>query len=177
MRRIDLKRGLFVGRFNPFHLGHLMVVKEILAEENEVIIAIGSTQESHTLKNPFTAGERVWMIHESLKEAEISLDQVFVITIPDLFRNSIWIHHVRSYCPPFTRAYTNNNHTRRLFKEAGIDVKPTGVFNRTDFNGSKIRELMLEGSRWQKMVPKAVIKIIGTIDGIERIRNISKKTD
>ncbi|MEM3766696.1 MAG: adenylyltransferase/cytidyltransferase family protein, partial [Candidatus Bathyarchaeia archaeon] len=32
------KRGLFVGRFQPFHKGHLHVIKEILSEVDELVI-------------------------------------------------------------------------------------------------------------------------------------------
>ena len=59
------ERGLFVGRFNPFHKGHLKAVQDILEQEDEIIIAIGSTQQSHTVSDPFTAGERVLMIISS----------------------------------------------------------------------------------------------------------------
>ncbi|RLF01945.1 MAG: nicotinamide-nucleotide adenylyltransferase, partial [Thermoprotei archaeon] len=55
-------RGLFVGRFQPFHLGHLKALRWILEREDEVIICIGSAQYSHSLRNPFTVGERVEMI-------------------------------------------------------------------------------------------------------------------
>ena len=41
------KRGLFVGRFQPFHLGHLDMVKYALTEVDELIIVIGSAQDSH----------------------------------------------------------------------------------------------------------------------------------
>ncbi|MEM3079801.1 MAG: adenylyltransferase/cytidyltransferase family protein, partial [Thermoproteota archaeon] len=51
-------RGLFIGRFQPFHLGHLKAVEYIINRVDEVIIGIGSAQYSHTLENPFTAGER-----------------------------------------------------------------------------------------------------------------------
>ncbi|MBP7820288.1 MAG: adenylyltransferase/cytidyltransferase family protein, partial [Candidatus Methanofastidiosum sp.] len=51
-------RALYIGRFQPFHLGHLHVVKLILNSSKEIIIAIGSSQVSHTIQNPFTAGER-----------------------------------------------------------------------------------------------------------------------
>ncbi|MEM0023032.1 MAG: adenylyltransferase/cytidyltransferase family protein, partial [Archaeoglobaceae archaeon] len=48
-------RALFIGRFQPYHLGHHEVVKKILEEVDELIIGIGSAQESHSLENPFTA--------------------------------------------------------------------------------------------------------------------------
>src|SRR5256885_9498938 len=51
-------RALFVGRFQPFHRGHLSMVKRILESNSEIIVGIGSAQYSHTGENPFTAGER-----------------------------------------------------------------------------------------------------------------------
>lgn len=174
---MNKKRGLFLGRFNPFHLGHLMAVKEILDKEEELIIAIGTTQHSHSLENPFTAGERVLMIHAAMKEAKISLDRLFIVTIPDIFRNSVWVSHLRSYCPPFSCVYTNNSLTKRLFNEAGSKVLSTGPFNRDDFKGSQIRDLMVNGDEWKFMVPNAVLKVIESIDGLNRLQDIIHETD
>jgi len=66
-----VKRGLIVGRFQPFHKGHLHAVKRVLEEVDEIIIVVGSAQYSHRLDNPFTAGERLLMIRRALQEAEI----------------------------------------------------------------------------------------------------------
>lgn len=52
-------RGIYPGRFQPFHLGHLEVLKWGLNKVDELIVLVGSAQESHTLTNPFTAGERI----------------------------------------------------------------------------------------------------------------------
>lgn len=170
-------RGLFVGRFNPFHKGHLKAVQHILEQEEEIIIAIGSTQESHTISDPFTAGERVLMIRAAMKEAKIPLDRVYIVTIPDIHRNSVWVSHLHSYCPPFTCAYTNNSLTRRLFLEAGMEVRSTGPFNRNNFKGAQIRKYMAEGTKWDHMVPKAVLDVIESIDGLNRIQDIIHESD
>lgn len=47
------KTALFVGRFQPFHLGHLKVIKDILKKNDFIVIAIGSSDEKNTDKNPF----------------------------------------------------------------------------------------------------------------------------
>lgn len=174
---MNKRRGLFVGRFNPFHKGHLKAVQHILEQEDEIIIAIGSTQQSHTISDPFTAGERLLMIRAAMKEAEVPPDRVYIVTIPDIHRNSVWVSHLRSYCPPFMRVYTNNSLTRRLFVEAGMEVRSTGPFNRVDFKGAQIREFMAEGTKWRHMVPKAVLDVIESVDGLDRIKDIIHETD
>lgn len=45
-------RGLFVGRFQPFHLGHLEAIKDTLGEVDELVIVIGSAQYSHDVDDP-----------------------------------------------------------------------------------------------------------------------------
>jgi nicotinamide-nucleotide adenylyltransferase len=58
-------RGLYVGRFQPFHLGHLDAIKYTLKEVDELVIVIGSAQYSHNANNPFTAGERLVMVRQA----------------------------------------------------------------------------------------------------------------
>ena len=62
-----MKRGLIVGRFQPYHAGHHNSVKKILQEVDELVIVVGSSDNSHTVPNPFTAGERIEMISCCLK--------------------------------------------------------------------------------------------------------------
>ncbi len=165
-------RGLFIGRFQPYHLGHHEVVKRILEEVDELIIGIGSAQESHSIENPFTAGERVLMISRALDELEIR-KKVYIIPLEDIYRNSLWVAHVCSMVPPFDVVYTNNPLVYRLFKEAGFRVLKPAMVNRTEYHGTEIRRKMLEGEDWEKYVPKAVVEVIKEIKGIERIREIA----
>ena len=67
-----MKRGLIVGRFQPYHIGHHNAIKKILAKVDELIIVIGSAKQSHEQSNPFTAGERIEMISEALKAEGIN---------------------------------------------------------------------------------------------------------
>ncbi len=55
-------RGLYIGRFQPYHNGHDKMMSIISSNVDEVIIGIGSSQESYTLYNPFTYEERLRMI-------------------------------------------------------------------------------------------------------------------
>jgi len=78
-----LTAGLYVGRFQPFHLGHLEAVKHILHKIDELVIVVGSAQDSHTLENPFTAGERITMIRLALRAAKIDANRFTVLPLPD----------------------------------------------------------------------------------------------
>ena len=171
------KRSVFVGRFNPFHRGHLQAIEHILTQVDELIIAIGSTQESHTPTNPFTAGERVFMIHESFKEAHVPLHRTYVTTIPDLHNNPLYVHHLQSYCPPFETAYSNNPLMTRLFLAAGIPVESTGDFDRERLQGTFIRQQMVTNGDWKPLLPPTVVKVINSLNGIRRLKEINTVSD
>ncbi len=167
-------RGLLVGRYQPFHNGHLKIVTQILEEVDEIIIGIGSAQVSHTLENPFTAGERVMMISKSLAKAEITYPY-YIIPIPDLGRNALWVAHVETLTPPFEIVYSGNSLVQRLFKEKDYNVKTPPLYNRMDYSGTEIRKRMLLDKEWKDFVPKEVIEVIEEIDGISRLKEIAKE--
>ncbi|RLI84030.1 MAG: nicotinamide-nucleotide adenylyltransferase [Archaeoglobales archaeon] len=168
-------RGFFIGRFQPYHLGHHEIVKEIVNEVDELIIGIGSAQESHTIENPFTAGERILMVSRALDEIDPNLRRrVYIIPLEDIYRNALWVSHVRSMVPPFEIVFSNNPLVIRLFREAGFDVVRTRFYRREHLQGREIRRLMVEGGNWERYVPKSVADVIREIGGIERIREIAK---
>ncbi|MBN2517656.1 MAG: nicotinamide-nucleotide adenylyltransferase [Candidatus Altiarchaeota archaeon] len=164
--------GLLIGRYQPFHLGHLGVVKKILEECDQLIIGIGSAQYSHTGENPFTAGERLTMISEALNEEKIPMHKYLIIPIPDIHNNSVWVSHVASICPEFDVVYTRNPLATRLFKEAGYKVRQQPLFDRVKYSGTEIRKRMLQGLGWEGLIPPAVVKVIRKFGGIERLKSV-----
>lgn len=166
-------RAFFIGRFQPYHMGHHEVLKEIFSEVDEVIVGIGSAQESHTIENPFTAGERVLMVDRAVEEIKRRDQKVYIIPLEDVYRNSLWVSHVVSMTPYFDVVYSNNPLVIRLFKEAGFEVKKTRMFNRIEYQGTEIRRRMICGERWEDLVPKPVVDVINEIDGVKRLRDIA----
>ncbi|WP_458721458.1 nicotinamide-nucleotide adenylyltransferase [Candidatus Nitrosocosmicus sp. R] len=164
---------VMIGRYQPFHLGHLELVRQVLDENDEIIILIGSSQANFTLKNPFTAGERIWMIRDSLIESKINLSRVFLINVTDDENNVKWFSNIKSVSPPFNVLYTGNDFVRTLLKRETIIIKKPKLIEGNLLKGSVIRKLILEdNTKWQELVSKSVIKIFKEIDAVERIRNI-----
>jgi nicotinamide-nucleotide adenylyltransferase len=166
-------RALVVGRFQPFHKGHLAAILEVLSRCDEVVIIIGSAEESHTSANPFTASERYQMISSSLPKDILS--RVHIIPIRDVNRYAIWVNHVESYVPPFDVVYSNNSITRSLFSQVGYNVRRTKAYNPKLYSGSEIRRRMLAGERWKHLVPPAVSSVAEALGARERLRAASKQ--
>ncbi len=169
-----INRGLYVGRFQPFHMGHLEAIKEALREIDELVIAIGSAQYSHNLNNPFTAGERLVMIRRSLEEAEINCSKFWIVPVPDVHLHMLWVSALEGYTPHFSKVYSNEPLTRRLFMEAGYEVKSLTPFERKLYMSTVIREKMLKDDSWTTLVPKCVADFIINIDGINRLRDLAR---
>lgn len=169
-----VKRGLLVGRFQPFHLGHLAAVKDALESVDELVIAVGSAQYSHNLNNPFTAGERLTMIRMALEEAGISCARVFVVPVPDVHLHMLWVSSLEGYTPKFDIVYSNEPLTRRLFTEAGYKVRPIRFHKRKEYSSTQVRKRMMNGESWKELVPKAVVAYIEKIDGTNRLKDLTK---
>lgn len=163
-----------MGRFQPFHLGHLEAAKEVLKEVDELVIVIGSAQYSHNLSNPFTAGERLVMIRRALQEANVDLSRVWIVPVPDVHLHMLWVSALEGYTPRFNVVYSNEPLTRRLFIEAGYKVKSIRFFQRNLYTSTIVREKMLKGENWTTMVPKSVAEFINEIDGVGRLRDLNK---
>jgi len=168
------ERGLYVGRFQPFHKGHLEAIKEVLDEIEELVIVIGSAQYSHNIHNPFTAGERLVMIRHALQEAGIDDSKLWIVPVPDVHLHMLWVSALEGYTPRFNVVYSNEPLTRRLFTEAGYRVKSVRFFERKIFTSTLVRERMLKDQNWTTLVPKSVAEFINEIDGVNRFRDLNR---
>ena len=170
------RRGLMLGRFQPFHNGHLALTKQILSECDELVIIIGSAQFNFIEKDPFSAGERVLMIHEALKEAEIDLSRCYIIPVANDENNARWLAYLRSMAPPFDVLYSGNDFVKYLVRsqDSGIAIEAPLFAQVGEYNGTNIRHLIQGGKPWEHLVPPAVAKVIQQVGGIVRINMLTR---
>jgi nicotinamide-nucleotide adenylyltransferase len=170
-----IERALMIGRFQPFHKGHLLLVKDILSDCKEIIIAIGSSQFNYTWTNPFTAGERVHMIHESLVENNMNLKRVYVIPVSNSENNAIWLEQLKSTVPKFDIIYSGNEFVRVLIEnDKKIRLKVAALYHKRNFNGTYIRNCIIKNHNWKDLVPDSTYRIINEIGGTNRMKMINK---
>ncbi|MEJ2261533.1 MAG: nicotinamide-nucleotide adenylyltransferase [Nitrosopumilaceae archaeon] len=167
-------RGLMMGRFQPFHLGHLDLARQILKECDEVIILVTSSQFNYLEKDPFTAGERIEMIHNSIKESDVDLTRCIVLAIENQFNISTWIAYLESMLPHFDRVYSGNEYVKMLLADSDIEVLIPEFLDREKFNATKIRSMIISGESWEQLVPSPVSDFIKKINAENRLNIISK---
>ncbi|MBN2603577.1 MAG: nicotinamide-nucleotide adenylyltransferase [Candidatus Thermoplasmatota archaeon] len=164
---------LFVGRFQPFHNGHLFVIKTYCDKVDTILIGLGSSQYSNSLENPFNEAERKKMIEESLKYHGIKNFEI--ISIPDIHNYPKWVDHVLSITSDFDEVISNSQLTKHLFNQKNIPVKETTNYAREKYSGSEIRRRIINDLEWKSLVPPPVFNIIMEIDGINRLKKLASK--
>lgn len=154
------KIALFIGRFQPFHKGHLYSLNKCFELAEKVIVGVGSSQESGTDKNPWNYEQRKRMI-ESLGE------KIEIVGVPDLFNDEKWGGQIidligqYGYQPSEVVGVGNNEWTNRIMRSRGIAVHETGLYQRDELEGIKIRELIKrQDTNWRDRVPSSVVKYI-----------------
>lgn len=162
---------LFIGRFQPFHKGHLSAVKWIAKRSRKVIVAIGSAQEKGTPSNPFSAQERMKMVRSQLSAAGL-LRKCVLVPVTDVNSNERWAAHVDSSVPEYDVAYSNNALVKRLMRRAGKKALAVPFFRKRVFNATRIRGRMGRKMRWEDRVPDRVRKALKGMNAEERIRKL-----
>lgn len=161
-----MRRGIFIGRFQPPHVGHLKIIEDMSKEVDEVIIGIGSSNEHHATDNPFTSKEREEMLNEALKIANYT-----IVPIPDIHNYGKWVEHVEKLTPKFEIVYTGNKIVRDLFKKAGYEVKE--ITSKKYISSTAIRDMMVKDQEWEPYVPKEISELIKKIRGVERVKKFN----
>ncbi|MEM1789519.1 MAG: nicotinamide-nucleotide adenylyltransferase [Candidatus Nezhaarchaeales archaeon] len=163
------KRALFIGRFQPFHNGHLYSINHILERFDELIIVVAAAQYSFTMDNPFTAGERIEMIRAGL---ENTYERVYIVPVDNVPSNYEWPRHVLSYTPRAQVVYSNNELVRLLFRSYGLEVRETPLL--PGVSGTIVRRMIAEGGEWERLVPAGTAVVIKEVNGVERMRLLWK---
>lgn len=161
---------VFIGRFQPFHNSHLEIVSKALELAETVIISVGSAKKPPTIKNPWTAQERIEMIQASIlekyhpnmnrewtdKPQATILDRIKFTQVRDhMYNNVHWGNEV--YLKALEAGATSGKDTALIgsFKDGGswflnffpqwdLVTIPIGRFNNKTLNATDIRHELFE---------------------------------
>ena len=162
--------GLLIGRFQPFHLGHLDAVLFGLSRTENLFIGIGSSNKSNESRNPFSAKERREMIISSIEPSMV--ERIKIFDIPDVGDHEKWAFEIDKIVPKYDVVFTNDEFTQTLFEKREMNVVPVVLKDREKFSGTNIRKLIADDKNWQDLVPRGTKKVLDLIDAKNRLKNL-----
>ena len=160
--------GLLIGRFQPFHLGHLEALRFALTKVDRLWLGIGSSNKPPEKENPFSAEERKEMILSSLDES--MKNRISVYPIPDLDNHLRWIEKIDTIVPKFDVIFSNDKLTQHLYSKRSITVLPIPFLNRGRLSGTNIRNLIRSNQKWDDLVPDGTKNFLQKSSIIDRLK-------
>jgi len=162
--------GLLVGRFQPFHLGHVDAIKFALEKVENLWLGIGSSNRNPEKNNPFSADERKEMIQNSLDSIMSQKIQIFYI--PDLEDHKKWIENMDEIVPKYDLVFSNDEMTHHLYSKRNMRVISIPFTNRDELSGTNIREKIQSGQNWDHLVPEGTKKTLEKINAKDRLNSL-----
>lgn len=184
--------GIFGGRFQPFHKGHLEALKIIKKQVDEVIIGITVVPEIFSsdelkgttlfpAKNPFTFLERYEMINATIKNVE-NLRNIKILPLLPYLSAGSFLSLTRSYLPknPKERCWfvalkgeEERKQVESFYNKLGEEIRILQLpENLKKYSSKEIRKRIVFDKNWEELVPKPVVNIIKRIDGIKRLKKL-----
>ena len=162
--------GILIGRFQPFHLGHLEALRFALSKVDKLWIGIGSSNKPIQKNNPFSAEERKKMILDSLNDK--TNNKVNIFFVPDFDDHEKWANYIDTLVPKFDIVFTNDKMTKHLYVKRKITVCSIPFTKRDVFSGTNIRDLITSDQPWEQYVPHETGKFLNKINTKQRLKNL-----
>ncbi len=165
---------IYIGRFQPFHNGHLGVLLRALEIANRVVVVLGSARRARNIKNPYSDDERHEMVFDAVRQTDASLaGRVCVAAVRDYYDNGKWVTAVTAEVANAIGAAKagsigiighNKDHSSYYLKEfpqwSGIEVP-----NQTGVSATDLRAEMFSASpdAWAKVTRSVPEPVLGKL--------------
>ncbi|CAN5198380.1 nicotinamide-nucleotide adenylyltransferase [soil metagenome] len=140
------KKAYVIGRFQPFHKGHLYLIKEALKVADKAVLGIGSANVSDR-ENPFTVDQRLVMLKSSIENADLQDFIEKIVTIDDVPDDRLWLKLAMEKVEGVDLIVGNNDWVNDIFEAAGYDVLRVPYYLRHIYQGKIIREKLRKANK------------------------------
>ncbi len=162
--------GLLIGRFQPFHLGHLEALRFALSKVDKLWLGLGSSNRPMEKNNPFSAQQRKEMILSSIDDS--MQERISVYFVPDVNNHIRWIEKIDDIVPKFDVIFSNDNLTKHLYSKRNTEVLAIPFLRRKSLSGTNIRHLIANDQDWEIFVPDGTRNFLKNIGAKQLLKNL-----
>lgn len=163
-------RALFIGRFQPFHKGHLKALQKLVASYFEVIVVIGSSNQNFTVQNPLTISERLQLLRKVIEHEKWEKKISYLLPFPDMTDNIVWTRLLVDLLPPFDAVCCGNyDNVLQFFEHLQYRTERLPFLDRIRLQGTVIRTRIQEGKEWESAIPTYLLPLLLSFHFKERL--------
>ncbi len=160
--------GLLIGRFQPFHLGHLEALQFALSKVDKLWLGLGSSNKPIEKTNTFSVEERKQMIMSSIDDS--IKNKISIYSIPDLDNHVKWIENIDTIVPDYQIVFSNDPMTEHLYSKRNVNVMTIPFFKRDQLSGTRLRDLIKSDQKWDDLVPEGTKLLLQKFDAKNRLK-------
>ena len=160
--------GLLIGRFQPFHLGHLAALQFAIPKVDKLWLGLGSSNKPIEKNNPFSIEERKKMILSSIDDS--IQNKISIFPIPDLDNHVRWIQNIDTIVPDYEIIFSNDPMTEHLYSKRNVQVIAIPFLKRDQLSGTRLRDLIKSDQKWNDLVPEGTKLILENLDAKNRLK-------
>lgn len=156
-----LTKTVFIGRFQPLHIGHRNVIEEYKGEFENFVVVIGSADKARTKENPLTAEEREGIIRECFPRVEI-------IHKDDHESDKKWAKKLEEKTEAELVISRNDNVNQPINEHTEMEVKEQKLYDPEIYSGTETRRRVRSGEEWRYLVPECAREKVSEL--LEKIK-------
>lgn len=144
----------FLGRFQPFHLGHYKVIEERLNDFDNFVVIVGSAGKARSDENPLTFEERKSLIQACFPSLEI-------IPLEDKGKtedgNRKWAENLEDI--GIDAIISRNDLVKEIVKvHTTLKLVKQDLYEKNIYSGTEVRRRINSGEEWRYLTPKCTHK-------------------
>lgn len=178
--------GIFIGRFQPLHIGHQAIIEKMISEVDLPIVIIGSANSPSTILNPFSYTDRESLIKSIYPSLQI-------LPINDYkYQDHLWLEKIKELIEPFE--FINNKKSEIIIygfpKDNSSDYlnwfpeyKHNYVKTNLNVSSTDIREIYFQylnkenilNHEWNSVICKETIEFMQKFSETDVFKNLRKE--
>lgn len=138
---------VYLGRFQPLHIGHKKVIERYMDKFEDFILVIGSANKSRTDDNPLTAEEREEIIRECFPDLKI-------LHKDDHEDDELWSRKLEEKVDADI-VISQNDLVKRLVRDhTSMEIEEQELYDPEIYSGTEVRRRIKSDEEWRYLVPK-----------------------